>query len=119
MPKLIRISLFIILTLASLLFVVSCGSDKGGQAPRINPIDTVTGNNSTPGSGSNNTLGGGGVTGACVVTISGTAACYGGIDQTACNAMAGAGTVNFTAGQSCQTLGYTNCQTIGGVYVCI
>ena len=121
MPKMIRISLFIILTLASLLLIVSCGSDKGGAAPRINPIDVVTGNNSTPGSGSNNTLGGGGGgTGACVVTVTGSGAvCYSGIDQTACNNLAGAGTINFSAGQSCQALGYTNCQTIGGVSLCM
>lgn len=119
MPKEIRISLFIMLTFALLLLVVSCGSDNGGGAERINPVDMVTG------IGSNNTGGGGGgtmgATGACVVTVSGISGCYGGIDQGTCNTIASqiGGSTSFTSGQTCQNLGYLTCQSVGGYTVCM
>ena len=121
MPKMIKISLFIILTLASLLLVVSCGSDNGGAAPRVNPIDMVTtGSTNVNTSGTSTLGGGGGGTGSCVVSVSGAVlGCYGGIDQSTCNAFAaGGGTVNFTAGQTCQNLGYLSCQPVGPYLLC-
>ena len=120
MPKRLTISLFLMFTLASLLLVAGCGSDNGGAAPRVNPIDVVSGNADAPGSGPGNSLGGGGGTGACVVSMSGTViACYGGIDQTACNRFASGGaTGNFSAGQTCPDLGYSSCQSISGYTLC-
>ena len=106
MPKMIRITLFIMLTLASLLLVVSCGSDKGGAAPRINPIDTVTGSAGINSVGSNNTGGSGG--GACVITMPGyPTSCVDtttvpSMSQTLCGYSSGV----WNAGATCVQLGY-------------
>ena len=108
MPKRITVYLIVIITLASLLLVLGCGSGDKGAVSRINVAgEIISGGTDTADGGTGGGSGGGAATGACVIT----GACYQGIDQTTCSFMSGA----FHAGQTCAAYGYTACNTAGTV----
>jgi hypothetical protein len=103
-----------IMTLASLLMLMSCGSGDKMPATRTNPLDLVTGE-AGPSGGAGG--GGGGGTGACVVE---SMVCYQGMDSPTCDMYASLGaTINFVAGGSCAALGFPTCSPpIGGISQC-
>ena len=98
--------LIIIITLASLLMLLGCGTGDKGAVSRFTPSDIVSSGSETAGGGT----GGGGATGACVIT----GGCYQGIDQTTCGYISGA----FHVGQACATYGYSSCSAAGPYTVC-
>jgi hypothetical protein len=92
---------------------LGCGSGDKGGIDRVTTTEMVT---HTEDAGA----GPGGGTGACVWEIMGQVACYSGLPEAACNSSltGGYGTLTYTAGTSCESLGYLHCQTQGGYTVC-
>lgn len=110
MPKSTRFSLMLLL-IASVLMVLSCGSGDQATGERTNPIDLVSGGG---GSGP-----GGGPTGTCEF-FWGAQACIGGYNQAVCSSIAQqfGNPATFTPNKTCQHLGYSFCSTGSGYSVC-
>ncbi|MDA8099164.1 MAG: hypothetical protein M0042_06020 [Nitrospiraceae bacterium] len=115
MPKQIRMFGIMLLALVALLAIaVGCGGgDKGPVTPGV-PLDQLFGGGTGTGGGGGIGGGGGGGTGACVASDQGFTYCVSGIDAATCANNNG----QIHIGQTCQSLGYTNCQVVQGVTVC-
>jgi len=110
MPTRITVYMIVIITFASLLVVLGCGTGDKGTVSRLGASDVIdAGTDTTDG-------GGGGATGACIILVSGSGVCYQGqsIDRPLCSSQQG----TFHAGQTCAAYGYTNCSTTSGYTVC-
>lgn len=122
MPKSIKKMILAVAALMLISGLAACGGGDGTMEPvQVNPLEDL----GLTGDGTGGFTGGGGAgsaTGACELTVMGSDVCYGGLTNSICQQVAqsmGATASSWSNGATCQSLGYTFCQSSGGYTVCL